>query len=105
MRKSRGTSLVPLIIVTGDNLGKLVASGYDGSNYIQSAYIEFKSSGIIGATRIPSEITFVNISRVVPLFINFNILSDGNSTPISGWRVGIMGTSLSAFKTKLSPLK
>ena len=58
--KSRGTYASPTGITTGDYLGEIVGYGYDGSNYIRSGSIRFKSAGTIGTNRLPSTIEFWN---------------------------------------------
>lgn len=66
MRKARGTEGTPVIIVTGDNLGRLVASGYDGANYLEMASIIFTTEGTIALTRIPTNITFQTATNATP---------------------------------------
>lgn len=66
MRKSRGTKAAPTVIVSGDMLGRLVASGYDGANYLEMGAIEILSSGTIAATRIPTEIRFHTATDAAP---------------------------------------
>src|SRR4051812_47597813 len=36
-RKARGTRASPTTVVTGDNLGRLVGTGYDGTSYLEMA--------------------------------------------------------------------
>lgn len=58
-RKSRNTFASPAVIVTGDNLGRFTAGGYDGTTYVDDmATIEFQSTGTIGTGRIPTQIIF-----------------------------------------------
>lgn len=57
-RKSRGTLVTPTVITTGDMLARFVGSGYDGSNYLEMAAIEFESAGTIASTRIATNIAF-----------------------------------------------
>lgn len=66
MRKGRGTRASPTVITTGDNLGRLVASGYDGSNYIETASILLGSTGTIASTRVPSYIEFYTGTNAAP---------------------------------------
>lgn len=66
MRKSRGTNAAPTVITTGDTLGKLVASGYDGSNYLEMASISFESEGTIASTRVPTRIVFSTATDAAP---------------------------------------
>jgi hypothetical protein len=66
MRKSRGTFATPLTIVSGDILGRVVFSGYEGTNYNESAYIRATSAGTIAATRVPSKLEFWTSTDALP---------------------------------------
>lgn len=66
LRKSRGTFAAPTTIVTGDFMGRVVFSGYDGSAYNESAYIRGTSTGTIGSTRIPSKLEFYTSTDAAP---------------------------------------
>lgn len=58
LRKSRGTVAAPTVIVSGDILGRIRFSGYDGSAFLQMASIDVISTGIIAANRIPTYLSF-----------------------------------------------
>lgn len=66
LRKARGTRAIPTTVVTGDNLGRLVATGYDGSNYLEDASIIFGTEGTIAATRIATNIQFWTATNAAP---------------------------------------
>lgn len=66
MRKSRGTFAVPTTIVTGDILGRVVFSGYEGTSYNESAYIRATSTGTIAATRVPTKLEFFTSTDAAP---------------------------------------
>lgn len=57
-RKARGTRAAPTVIVTADNLGRWVGSGYDGAAYQETASITFGTEGTIAAGRVPTNISF-----------------------------------------------
>lgn len=65
-RKSRGTNDSPTVISTGDMLMRLVGSGYDGSNYLEMAAIDFVSVGTVASTRVPTEIRFSTATDAAP---------------------------------------
>jgi hypothetical protein len=65
-RKARGTATVPTVITTGDFLTRWTGSGYDGSNFIESASIVMGSTGTIAATRVPSYISFMTGTDAAP---------------------------------------
>lgn len=54
MRKARGSFASPSVIVTGDALASWTASGYDGTNFIESSKILCTSIGTIGTGAVPS---------------------------------------------------
>lgn len=64
--KSRGTYASPTVINPGDYLGEIVGYGYDGSDYIRSGSIRFKSAGTIAGTRVPSRIEFYTSTNATP---------------------------------------
>jgi hypothetical protein len=71
LRKTRGTQESPVVIASGDMLGRLVSSGYIGpvNTYKESASIDFISTGTIndtGTGRLGS-------------YIVFNTMPDSNS--------------------------
>lgn len=57
-RKSRGTMVSPTTIVTGDLLGRLRFSGYDGTSFLQMGSIDIGTYGTIGTNRIPTYLAF-----------------------------------------------
>lgn len=65
-RKARGTAASPSIITTGDMLGRLRFSGYDGSNYLQMGSIDIISIGTISSTRVPTYMTFSTATDAEP---------------------------------------
>lgn len=66
MRKARGTEAVPVIIVSGDNIGRKVGSGYDGSNYLEMVGMIYGTEGTIAVTRIPTNIQFLTATDAAP---------------------------------------
>lgn len=66
LRKARGSVGTPTTIVTGDTLGRLRFSGYDGSNFLQMASIDAISTGTIAATRVPTYMSFSVATNAAP---------------------------------------
>lgn len=58
LRKSRGTFASPVVVVTGDNVGRVRAEGFDGTSYVNSSNIIFGTTGTIGTGRVPGIMTF-----------------------------------------------
>lgn len=84
MRKARGTEGAPVIIVTGDVLGKLVASGYDGAAYQEMGTISIQATGTIAAGRIPTQIVLATATDSAP-----SVLTDR-------WTIGASGSLVAA---------
>ncbi len=96
LRKSRGTNAIPAVIVSGDMLGRLVASGYDGSAYLEMGAIEIASSGTIGANRVPTRMAFLVATDASPSVLTERmcILPNGNvgiGTTAPGQKLDVSG--------------
>ena len=81
LRKARGTLASPTVIISGDMLGRLVASGYDGSNYLEMAGIDINCEGTIATTRVPTRISFWTATDATPSVLTERMRIDnaGNS--------------------------
>jgi hypothetical protein len=66
LRKARGTPASPAAVLSGDNLGRLVASGYDGTNYLEMTSIIFGTQGTIEAGRVPTYLAFLTATDTSP---------------------------------------
>jgi len=66
LRKARGSIDAPTTVVTGDGPGKVVASGYDGSNFLENANITVECEGTIASTRVPTRIIFNTATDAAP---------------------------------------
>lgn len=66
LRKSRGTFAVPLTVAVADILGRVVYSGYDGSNYLEMASIRATVVGTVAATRIPTKLELMTATDAAP---------------------------------------
>jgi hypothetical protein len=65
-RKARGTYTTPLSVAAGDTLGRWVADGYDGTNYLDMGAIAFESEGTVASTRIPTRLVFLTATNAAP---------------------------------------
>lgn len=65
-RKARGTEASPTVVVTGDTLGRVRFSGYDGSAYLQMGSIDVISTGTIGTNRVPTQMIFQTATNSAP---------------------------------------
>lgn len=90
-RKARGTSTSPTVVVTADNLGSWVASGYDGANFLDMASITMGVEGTVASTRIATNIRFSTATDVAPSVLTEAMRID------SLQRVGIGQTSPTAY--------
>ncbi len=64
--KARGTVASPLIVATGDALGRLMFRGYDGTNYLEMGSIEVSAVGTVASTRVPTQIVFSTATDAAP---------------------------------------
>lgn len=99
LRKSRAGG----VITSGDVLGAIFFSGYDGSNFINASKITSTSSGTIGAGRVASDLKFfTHPDSVTVATQRLAIASTGAitiSTPDSGTALTISGGGLTATGT------
>lgn len=104
-RKARGTRASPTVIVSGDNLGRLVGTGYDGGSYLEDAAIIFGTEGTIASTRIPTNIQFYTATDAAPSVLTRRALIDsaglltvdsGNVTAASATNLTLSGGSSGA---------
>jgi len=84
MRKSRGTLATPLVVVTADVIGRISFAGYDGANYIESAYIRAVSTGTIAATRVPTQLEFYTGTDAAPTVATLRLTIDAAGKLIGG---------------------
>ena len=100
LRKSRGTFAAPTTVVTGDLLGRVIGSGYDGASFLQMASIDFMSTGTIGTNRLPTQIRFrVGTDASPSVLTQALLLGADNSATFAGALSGITTLSLSGQLT------
>lgn len=80
LRKARGSLASPSVIVTGDALASWTASGYDGTNFIESGKILSTSTGTIGTNIVPSTMAFQTMNSSGTLTTGLTIDQSQNST-------------------------
>lgn len=61
-RRSRGTYSSLSTVATGDNLGNIAFTAFDGTTYSQSALIRSTADGTVTSGKVPSKIEFLTIS-------------------------------------------
>ena len=83
MRKSRGTEAAPTIVSTGDDLGNILWSGYDGAAYQEMASIRSAVTGTVAANRVPTQLIFSTATDAAT-----SVLTDA-MTITAAQRVGI----------------
>ena len=57
--RTRGTGLVPTVVLNGDDLGDIVFSGHDGTNAVASASFSVVVDGVPTLNNIPTKFTFL----------------------------------------------
>jgi len=92
LSKSRGgTTGVHTIVQSGDGLGAVAGLGSDGTNFVQSARIDFQVDGTPGTNDMPGRLVF-------------STTADGASTPTERMRIdssGNVGIGTSSLSGKL----
>ena len=78
LSKARGTEASPTVVANGDNLGRIGATGYDGSTYSTAAKIQFEIDGAPGSGDMPGR-------------IQFHTTADGASTTTERMRIDNAG--------------
>ena len=67
MRKARGTEASPAIVSTGDDLGRIMWSGYDGASYLEMASIRAAATGTVtNPNRLPTQLIFSTATDASP---------------------------------------
>jgi hypothetical protein len=94
LRKARGTPAAPTTIVTGDLLGRVRFSGYDGSNFLQMASIDAVSTGTIASTRVPTYLAFSVATDAAP-----SVLTEVARLTITGLNNTVIGATTAAAGT------
>ncbi|MHB8084286.1 MAG: hypothetical protein ACYDHZ_00470 [Dehalococcoidia bacterium] len=114
LRKDRGTVVgTPAAVLTGDNLGRLVSSGYVGTNngYLEMASILFSAEGTVsdgaGVGRLPTNIQFYTATDAAPSVLTerMRINSAGNvgiGTTNPGAKLEIAGTGTQQIRISAS---
>jgi hypothetical protein len=76
--KSRGSASSPSIVLSGDVIGTINFRGYDGSNYIETAFIQAAVDGTPGTNDMPGRLVF-------------STTADGASSPTERMRIDSTG--------------
>lgn len=93
VRKARGTFASPTTIVTGDILGRFLAWGHDGTQFVESGNLRFTSSGTIGTNRIPSQFEIWTSTNAAPSVLTQAVVVD------SSQNMQIVGSTGLTFNT------
>ncbi|OFW40964.1 MAG: hypothetical protein A3J28_03545 [Acidobacteria bacterium RIFCSPLOWO2_12_FULL_60_22] len=57
-QKARGSKAAPTVVQSGDRLANIIATGYDGSNYIEAARVTAEVDGSPSSNDMPGRLTF-----------------------------------------------
>ena len=74
LSKSRGSSALPSAVNANDEMGTIAFRGYDGSSFINSAFIVAEVDGTPGANDMPGRLVF-------------SVTADGASSPTEAMRI------------------
>ncbi len=96
-RFARGTQASPTAVQTGDRLGFFVFSGYDGTNFLNTAGLTAKVDGAVSTGSVPTKFAFETRATGSPRLERMVIFSSGN--------VGIGGDTGSGIPETSNPLQ
>jgi hypothetical protein len=99
LRKGRGTEAAPTVVVTGDTLGRLRFSGYDGTNYLQMASVDAIATGTIAATRVPTYLAFSVATDAAPSVLTEVLRLTPTGITLGAPLLGAMTTSVTNIVT------
>jgi hypothetical protein len=77
-RFARGTQSSPTAVQTGDRLGFFVFSGYDGTNFLNTAGLTAKVDGAFSTGSVPTKLVFETLATGSPRLERMVISSSGN---------------------------
>lgn len=97
-RKSRGTEAARTTVVSGDNIGELDFSSYDGTGFTSAADIIVDSEGTIGTNRVPGRMLLRTGTNASPTVVATAI--EINSSQVSNFTNGIQVNSINAYALK-----
>lgn len=66
LMKSRGTPTAPLILQTGDVIGRLIWKAFDGVDFLDAGCIRLEAVGTVALNRTPSDMVFYTASDTGP---------------------------------------
>ena len=89
MQKSRGTPASKTTVSSGDDVGTVIFSAYDGADYLRAAQIRCSVDGTPGTNDMPGRLVFATTAA-------------GNSTPSERMRINSGGDVLIGRTTTLS---
>ena len=97
-RKSRGTEAARTTVVSGDNIGELDFSSYDGTGFTSAADIIVDSEGTIGTNRVPGRMLLRTGTNASPTVVATAI--EINSSQVTNFTNGIQVNSINAYALK-----
>ena len=97
-RKSRGTEAARTTVVSGDNIGELDFSSYDGTGFTSAADIIVDSEGTIGTNRVPGRMLFRTGTDASPTVVATAVTI--NSSQVTNFTNGIQVNAINAYALK-----
>ena len=84
MKRARGTLAAPAAVTANDQLGSLLVSGFDGTNFQGAAAVDFFADGAVAAGSVPARISFVTGTSGSTRVERLKIASGGDVTVTTG---------------------
>lgn len=102
-RRSSGTNAAPTIVASGDNVGDVLWSGYDGSGYINAASITVSIDGTPGINDMPGRLVFSTTADGASSVTERMRIASTGAIGLAGANYGIAGQVLTSAGSGTTP--
>jgi len=95
LSRTRGTHAAPTVVQSGDDIGRFIYAGFDGTEFVRTAEIEAVASGTVAAGKVPGSLTFSTADdatgalQLAATISNAQVLTLANALPIGSGGTGL----------------
>lgn len=95
LSRTRGTHAAPTVIVSGDNVGREIFMGFDGTEFVRTAEIEVVASGTVAAGKVPGTLTIATADdatgalQTALTISNAQVVTLANALPVGSGGTGV----------------
>jgi hypothetical protein len=99
LSRTRGTHAAPTVVQSGDDIGRFIYAGFDGTEFVPTAEIEAVASGTVAAGKVPGSLTFstaddaTGAMQLAATISNAQVLTLANALPIGSGGTGLTATA------------